>query len=152
MVELLKQRQISLPLYTIDTTACSELLPLVEIKGSVFIKYSFDRSTHIKLETFPDRSGYEVAVNRVHLPLDDRRESLLKCLAYASNLQRNLTAFAVGRRFLIILSAEGKHCSITFYQVRPNENPIADDLEGYKEEAILVLPVESDTGNQNPVA
>jgi hypothetical protein len=141
MVELLKQRRISLPLDTIDMTAYSEFLRLVEVQGSVLIKSEFDGSKHIKLTHFPDRTGYEAFVNHVHFPLDDHRESLLKCLSYVSNLQRELTAISAGRRFLIIFSAEGTNCVVRFHQVRPNENWISEDLEGYKDEAILLLPV-----------
>jgi len=143
MVELLRQRRISLPLDTIYTTANSEFLPLVEVGGSVLIKREFDRNKHLKLAGFQDRTGYEAFVNHVHFPLDDHRESLLKCLTYASNLQRELTAISAGRRFLIILSAEGTNSTVRFHQVRPNENWLSDDLEGYKEEAILLLPVEA---------
>lgn len=139
MVELLNLRRISLPLDTIDTTAYSEFLRFVDVQGSVLIKRQFDRSKHIELTGFQDRTGYEAFINHVHFPLDDDRESLLKCLSYASNLQRELTAISAGRRFLIVFSAEGKNCVIRFYQVRPNENWLSDDLEGYEEEAILVL-------------
>jgi hypothetical protein len=142
MVELLKERRISLPLDTIDTTAYSEFLPLVEVQGSVLVKCLFDRNKHIKLTDFPDRTGYEALINHVHFPLDDHRESLLKCLSYATNLQRELTAISAGRRFLVVVSAESKNCVVRFYQVRPKEDWISDNLEGYKEEAVLVLPVE----------
>jgi hypothetical protein len=143
MVELLKQRRISLPLDTFDATAYAEFLRLVEVQGSVLIKSEFDLNKHIKLTGFQDRTGYEASVNHVHFPLDDHRESLLKCLSYANNLQKELTAISAGRRFLILLSAEGKNCVVSFHQIRQNEKWISDDLEGFKEEAVLLLPVEA---------
>jgi hypothetical protein len=143
MAVLLKERGISMPFSSANMMAQTEVPKLVEVDGSILMKTELDRATSVMLTDFPDRTGFEAFVNHVHFPLDDDRESLLKCLTYATNLQGELKAVAAGRRFLIIVSVQNAECVVRFHQVRPNESWVSKNLEGYEDEGILLLPVES---------
>jgi hypothetical protein len=48
------------------------------------------------------------------------------------------------RQFRVIVALpEDDDCTVRFHQIRPGENWSAEDLEGYKSEAILVFDVAS---------
>jgi hypothetical protein len=108
------------------------------IDGSVLLKSEYDGSRHITLSQFPDRTGYEAFVNHFHLPFDGTRESLLLCLASANSIQEGLARLADARRFQVVVSVSDD-CTVRFYEIRPGENWLADEIESYAEEAILVL-------------
>jgi hypothetical protein len=93
---------------------------------------------------FHDRTGYESFANKIHVAdyLDDD----------ASNAQDQLQqgigyGLALGARllergsFLVILSVdrESGHTVVRFHEQRAGEGWLADDLEGYQMEDVLVL-------------
>lgn len=100
------------------------------------------RKTHANPTDFIDLTGFEAFVNHVHLPYDGSRDSLQSCLDYLITLQKGLAEFGRGRSFVVMLSLSDKSCVVRFHQFRPGESWVADDLEGYSEEAVLVLSVE----------
>jgi hypothetical protein len=113
---------------------------LTTVDGSVLLKNACERSEHVKLSHFPDRTGYEAFVNHFHLPFDGKRESLLRCLSYASAITRKLAPMD-GRRFQVIVSV-GDDCTVRFHEIRAGEIWTTEDLELY-EEGILLLHVGS---------
>jgi hypothetical protein len=116
--------------------------PSFEIaEGSVVLRTEYDKNRHVNISDFPDRTGFETFINHVHLPFSGTRESLLDCLAYVDALQRGLIRLAGSRHFQVIVSIAEKDCTVRFHQVRLGERWIAANLEGYTDEAILVLDV-----------
>jgi hypothetical protein len=104
---------------------------------------------HLKIADLPDKTGFECFINHVHLPFDGTNESLISCLEYAATLQEALTPLTGDRQFRVIVSLSEvddfpeSACTVRFHQIRPGEDWIAEDLEGYKSEAILVFDVRS---------
>lgn len=96
-------------------------------------------SKDIRPEDLPDQTGYECLINHVHFPFDGTNESLKSSLRYAVAIQKELTRIGQGHGFQVILSVDDRECTVRFHRIRPNENWIADDLEGYTEEAVLLL-------------
>ncbi len=144
MAEILKARGISLPLGSALTTERYERPTLTTVEGSILLKPGSEQAKSIE-DQFPDKTGLEAFLNHVHFRLDESRESLLKCLQYATDLEEELTRIGAGRKFLILISVQeqDRDCVVRFHQVRPNERWTADDLEAYEEEGILLLPVDS---------
>ena len=137
MAELL--RRLNIPAASDGWVSLENSSPveLTTADGSVLLKNEYDRSDHVKLSHFPDRTGYEAFVNHVHFPFDGERESLFRCLSYASAITRKLAPME-GRRFQIVVSV-GDDCTVRFHEVRPGEIWLTEDFDLYTEEAILLL-------------
>lgn len=87
-------------------------LALVMAGGSVLLSSCWKQAQHILPSTFSDRTGYECFINHTHLPWRNEGE-VLAALNLVFELRRGLIGFA--------------------------PNWVAEDLEGYLEEAILVV-------------
>jgi hypothetical protein len=142
MSETLKKASITVPFAGPLLSDIGASPSLVVVDGSLLLREEYEKAKHVKPDDFSDRTGFECFVNHVHFPYDGSRASLQSCLKFATALQKGLTEFGEGRRFLVIVSVSADSCVVRFHQCRPNENWVADDLEGYSEEAILILPVE----------
>lgn len=136
MSELLKRANASATSVELSRSAAP---PLIVVGDSVFLKDEYEKSRHVKQTDFSDRTGYESFINHVHLPYDGSREFLLSCLSNAFAIRTALCAFENSRHFLVIVSIFSNDCVIRFHQLRPRESWLADDLDSYKEEAILTL-------------
>ena len=125
--------------------------PTLEIfEDCVLLKGQWEpNKQHVKITDLPDKTGFECFINHVHLPFDGTNESLNSCLEYAATLQEALMPLTGDRQFRVIVSLSEDYefpesaCTVRFHQIRPDENWIAEDLEGYKSEAILVFDLRS---------
>jgi hypothetical protein len=118
----------------------SASVPALAIVGDcVFLKERYEANKHINPKDFPDNTGYECLVNHVHFSFDGTSESLKSSLRYAVALQEHLSHVANGPTFQVIVSVDDHECTIRFHKLRRGENWVADDLESYAEEAILLL-------------
>ena len=121
-------------------------LPTLEMfEDCVLLKSEWERNRHVKITNLPDKTGFECFINHIHLPFAGTNESLISCLDYAATLQEALMPVTQDRQFRVIvsLSEDDRACSVRFLQIRPGENSMSEDLEGYKSEAILVFDVPS---------
>jgi hypothetical protein len=121
-------------------------LPTLEIlEDCVLLKEHWEPNKHVKITDCFDRTGFECFVNHVHLPFAGTNESLVSCLKHAATLQEALMPLTPDRQFRVIvgLREDDRDCTVRFHQIRPGEDWIAEDLEGYKSEAILVFDVPS---------
>jgi hypothetical protein len=139
MSEVLKKANITVPFTGSRLSDIGASPTLVFVDGSLLLREEYEKAKHVKPVDFPDRTGFECFVNHVHLPYDGGQASLQSCLQFATTLQKGLAEFGEGRPFLVIVSVSADGCVVRFHQCRPNENWVADDLEGYSEEAILIL-------------
>lgn len=144
MSALLRRASIPVPFGNSLTPGLSPTPALVIVGEFVLLKDHYEASKHIRPEDLPDKTGYECLINHVHLPFDGTNESLRSSLRYAVALQKELTRIGQGHGFQVILSVDDRECTVRFHRIRPNENWIADDLEGYAEEAVLVLRSDED--------
>jgi hypothetical protein len=94
-----------------------------------------------QLSDFPDRTGYECFVNHVHIDdyVSDASPPALAALgvAFAERLCDALTAH--GGKFAVIVSSDDTSCSVRFHRLRDGEQRVADNLESYRDEGVLVI-------------
>jgi len=97
------------------------------------IRYSSD---------FINSTGNECFFNKIHIGdyLDeDDPDKIFDCgISYAKHLAEKLTKLNEGR-FSVILSYDGETCTICFHKCREYEEYLAEDLEGYVLDAVLVI-------------
>lgn len=91
----------------------------------------------VKETVYPDRTGLEASINHVHV--SDFANGMKIMDQWTRKLQEDYS----GKQFIIILSCQpdGGDVVLRFYQYRKDEPEwvTLDNLEGYKEEAILVI-------------
>jgi hypothetical protein len=121
---------------------CDDSSPLqfTERDGCVFLSEALTRSAET-LADFADRTACEAVLNQAHLPYDGGDPSLVRALAYVDRLCYGLLSVAKGRRFQVIAAFSDAECDVSFHQLRPGETWLDDDLESYRDEAVLVLSV-----------
>jgi hypothetical protein len=126
-------------------------LPALEIfEDCVLLKNQWEpNKQHVKITDFPDKTGFECFINHVQLPFAGTNESLVSCLKYAETLRDSLLPLTQDRHFEVIVSLSDDApsprfaCVVRFHQIRPGENSISENLDGYKSEAVLVFDVPS---------
>ncbi len=144
MRQLLQRMNFSEPLGA--ETGSTDKPGLVLANQFILLEAEFRRAK-VAPEDFPDRTGYESFINHMHLPYDGTRECFKSCLSYVNALRNSLTEFGKGREFLMILSVSDDDCVVRFHERRANERWVSSDLEEYREEAVLVIPVASAIGH-----
>lgn len=139
MSVLLRQARIAVPF--VDDPALNPLpIPaLLEVGEFVLLKNNYEANKHVKPADHEDKTGFECFINHVHLPFDGTGASLKSCLSYSIALQKGLARIAKNRSFMVITSVNADWCTVRFHQLRQGEAWIAEDLEGYTEEAVLLL-------------
>jgi hypothetical protein len=60
-------------------------------------------------------------------------------IAFALATESQLSSTSPGKPFKVIVAATAHGCGVRFHLMRPGEEWLASDLDGYKDEAILVL-------------
>ena len=87
-----------------------------------------------------DKTGYECFVNHVHFKeLGDSAAVIGYAVAFCKRVSAEATSVAPNRSVRFIISKNGKDWTMHFHTLRPDERYVSDDLEGYAEEAVLVL-------------
>ncbi|MFY9843053.1 MAG: hypothetical protein WA718_17530 [Terriglobales bacterium] len=135
--------------WPVEALTISRPLPALEIfEDCVLLKDQWDPNKHVKIAECFDRTGFECFINHVHLPFDGTNQTLISCLEYVATLQQTLMPLT-DRRFRVIVSLSEDDespkfaCTVRFHQIRPGEDWIEEDIEGYKSEAMLVFDVPS---------
>jgi hypothetical protein len=155
MAALLKQAGLRWPLVT--GTVQGDLPTFEVYEECVLLREQWAPNRHVKIADCFDKTGFECFINHVHLPFDGTDGALLPCLEYATTLQKALTSLTPDRQFRVIVAFSeddkfpGSRCTVCFHQVRPDENYLADDLEGYKSEAMLAFDVGTCGGREPSV-
>ena len=124
----------------------SELLSegFTDLDGAVVFTAMRDTAERVTRDKFPDLTGYECFVNGIHVEdqvdgsLSDQ-PLLRKGIAFALATESQLRSAFPGKAFNVIVAANASGCGARFHSVRPGEEWLASDLEGYTDEAILVL-------------
>lgn len=100
---------------------------------------------NVKPEHFPDLTGFECFVNHVHIEdqlsdlTADENTILKQGIGFALATESQLSSQFPCRAFVVIVAAKADGCGVRFHLVRPGEQWLANNLDGYAEEAILVL-------------
>ena len=139
MSALLQQADIPVPFVDDPALSALSIPAFSEVGEFVLLKNNYEANRHVNAADLPDKTGYECFINHVHRPFDGTGASLKSSLSYAIALQKGLDRIAKNRTFRVIVSANDHECTIRFHEVRQSETWIAENLEGYADDAILVL-------------
>jgi hypothetical protein len=132
--------QMNIAVSDIGQFRAAEPTPAIStVDGCVVITDEYERNRHVKVTDFPDRTGFECFINHAHLPYQGTRQSLIDSLGFAIGVRDALGRINEQREFLTIVSIADGTCTVRFHQCRPSENWISSDLEGYGDEALLLL-------------
>ena len=118
--------------------------------GGCFLLRGFTKRPHLSPADFPDPTNLECSANRLLMDgmfdahiIDSCPLLLLTAgLITARALSRELQQHAA--RFNVIVSYDGDSCAVRFHKVRAGERWLADDLEGYVDEGVLVFEAGAD--------
>ena len=117
---------------------------VVETSGC-WLLGGFVRKPHLSPTDFPDATCLECSANRLRMETMFPARLVLSCpllLLTAGLLTAQLLASELARHegsFNIILSYDGESCAVRFHKVRAGERWLAEDLEGYVDEGVLVF-------------
>jgi hypothetical protein len=145
MLDLLQRAHLRWPPSTRPVSLPPPVLEIFE--DCVLLKTEADSNKHVKIRDCFDKTGFELLINHIHLRYDGSNETLSSCLEYASLLHDALIPFSSDRQLRIIVSLPENaefpdaDCTVRFHQIRSGEASVADDLDGYKSEAVLVIDV-----------
>lgn len=122
----------------------------VEIEDCVLLKNNNQEVNGLNMNSiyklYGDKTGFEASHNHVHIsqymknsersPINDFKLALLVLDSWKSKLKVDFPNY----NFHLILSFDGEESILRFHKYRTNEGSWArtDDLNGYKEEAVMV--------------
>jgi hypothetical protein len=87
-----------------------------------------------------DKTGYECFVNHIHLKEHGNAAAVLgHAVAFCKRVSAEAVCIAPNRSVRFIITKNGKDWTVHFHTLRPDESYVSADLEGYAEEAVLVL-------------
>ncbi|WP_041596958.1 hypothetical protein [Granulicella tundricola] len=112
---------------------------IILIDGCVFLADVCANCKAIRLEQFPDRTGYECLINHTHHRVGRGKKALTRVFEYIAGIRRSLRSLG-GENFMIIIAVAKGEATVRFHQSRPGEVWLTDDLELYKHEAIMTIP------------
>lgn len=99
---------------------------------------------------FPDRTGYEAFINHLHIAdvLEDGAEEptariLSQTIAFARRIEALVAPHGPFEIVVGLDKESPSDCHVRFYLRRPGETWIAEDLEDYEGEGILVFSTPS---------
>jgi hypothetical protein len=121
--------------------------------GGCFLLRGFVSNPHLSPVDFPDQTALECSANKLRMEamLDARLvRSCPLLLLTAGILTARIVSLALARypgRFNVILSYDGECCAVRFHKIRAGQRWLAEDLEGYVDEGVLVF----EAGQQTPV-
>jgi hypothetical protein len=113
--------------------------------GGCFLLRGFAQRPHLSPADFPDPTGLECSANKLLMegmfdarlidscPLLLLTAGLITARALSSELSRHKG------RFNVILSYDGDSCALRFHKIRTGQRWLAEDLEGYVDEGVLVF-------------
>ncbi len=107
--------------------------------GCLFLRELFHHDRLTALAMHHDKTGYECAVNAIHLEDYLEKGMAREAPALAATAQKCVPWLAERLRrfskvpFRVIVTVAGRHCTLRFHQIREDEQWLADDLEAYEE-------------------
>jgi hypothetical protein len=118
----------------------------IRFNDTIVLKALTQGARTVSLSDFPDETGYEAFVNHIHVEdyVPHKNGSsgsvlLANGISLAKDLGTLLRRSFPTEQFRIIVSLEKSHCTVRFHKIRPGQQWLFDDLEGYQEEALIVF-------------
>lgn len=115
---------------------------VVEVEGCVVLRAIRSPGGRAAADPYHDDTDYECSVNRQRFDaLHGSDRALATALTYAGQLVEMLERSGCAGPFRVILSRDpgDRSCNVRFHRLRQDESWLAEDLESYGEEAVLVL-------------
>lgn len=140
MHQLLHKAKLDLD-RALDEAAPEQSPELVMVGNSVLLADHYKGSQHVFGNEFADRTGYEAFINHYHVRCGGSPAELRKLIAEIASLRASLARYAPGKSFLILISISEGECTIRFHERRRGESWLADDLEGYTQDAVAAIDV-----------
>ncbi|WP_236195465.1 hypothetical protein [Pseudomonas glycinae] len=109
----------------------------VERDGCIFIA-ALNPQTHMSLDSFPDRTGYECFVNSVHIDDYVSDDLLATAISWLSLVLDQWNKFGLSGVLQGSVSTDEFGATVKVHVLRPDEPWLGDDLEGY-EQAVLTV-------------
>lgn len=125
---------------------------IVETGGCVLLRGFVDKP-HLSPSDFPDQTGLECSANKLRMEAMFPARIVMSCpllLLTAGLLTARALSNELARmpgRFNVIVSYDGDCCAVRFHKIRAGQRWLADDLEDYVDEGVLVF----EAGQQLPV-
>jgi hypothetical protein len=111
----------------------------VEQAGCTFLSALKGRINAASRDDFEDMTGFECFINQVHID-DYVTASGLSLVAQGMTFAKTLAdRLRTLGRYTVIISSDGHTCSVRFHRSRAGESWLADDLETYRDEGVLIL-------------
>jgi len=132
-----------------------------QVEGCFFLRSLFNYDYATALAQFKDETGYECAVNSVHiedyLARGSAREPVALALtgrACAHFLAAELRLFGSElpepMRFRVIVSVDGTSSTIRFHAIRPEQSWLVNNLDAYGEGVLVMDSDELSSSEVNP--
>jgi hypothetical protein len=102
-------------------------------------------ATRTSVASCGDQTGFEAFINHIHvgdelcLP-DSHPVALVQAGRLAARLAERLEQAYPDDRFMIILAVSDS-CTLRFHKLRKGESWIAGDIETYRDEGVMTIPV-----------
>ncbi|ANI55054.1 MULTISPECIES: hypothetical protein [unclassified Pseudomonas] len=109
----------------------------VERDGCIFIA-ALNPQSHMSLDSFPDRTGYECFVNSVHIDDYVSDDLLATAISWLSLVLDQWNKFGLPGVLQGSVSTDEFGATVKVHVLRPDEPWLGDDLEGY-EQAVLTV-------------
>jgi hypothetical protein len=117
----------------------------VQVGDSIVLKALLPAAHSSSVSDFTDETGYECFVNHIHVedyvPLASKSAALATGISLANHLETLLHHVFPNEEFEIIVSLEGTHCVVRFHKKRTGQQWLQDELDNYREEALMVFTV-----------
>jgi hypothetical protein len=111
----------------------------IEVESCCFLKYLYHKETNVSPADFPDKTGLECFINSFHLE-DYVEENWLPYALWVINQLFEKYANLFNHNLLTaIVTQDDLSCTLRFHLKREEESWLDEDLDSYKEEAILVI-------------
>jgi hypothetical protein len=113
--------------------------------GGCFLLRGCAKRPHLSPADFPDQTGLECSANKLRMEAMFPQRIVLSCpllLLTAGLLTARLLAAELAQheaRFNVIVSYDGESCAVRFHKIRAGQRWLAEDLEGYVDEGVLVF-------------
>ena len=129
------------------TAALSQILAqgFTELGGAIVFTAGRAIGENVEPRNFPDLTGFECFVNHIHVedqlvPAVSNEVALLRQgIAFALKTETRLRSEFPQKPFKVIVASTAHGCGVRFHVNRQGEQWLNSDLDGYAEEAILVL-------------
>lgn len=113
--------------------------------GGCWLLGGFVKKPHLSPSDFRDATSLECSANKLRMEAMFTEELVDSCpllLLTAGMITARTLAEELARhpaRFNVIVSYDGESCAVRFHKIRAGERWLAEDLEGYVDEGVLVF-------------